>query len=82
MTHPCLLIIDDEPITRHSLEALLTGEGYQLHFAVDGLEGMQKAIELHPDVILLDVMMPAVDGYEVCHRLRCEPSLAEIPILF
>ena len=82
MTQPCLLIIDDEPIARHSLEALLTGEGYQLNFAVDGLEGMQKAIELHPDVILLDVMMPAMDGYEVCHRLRSEPSLAEIPILF
>jgi putative two-component system response regulator len=82
MIQPCILIIDDEPIARHSLEALLTGEGYQLNFAVDGLEGMQKAIDLHPDVILLDVMMPSVDGYEVCHRLRCEPSLAEIPILF
>jgi putative two-component system response regulator len=81
MIQPCLLIIDDEPIARHSLEALLSGEDYQLNFAVDGLEGLQKAIELHPDVILLDVMMPSLDGYEVCHRLRSEPSLAEIPIL-
>jgi putative two-component system response regulator len=82
MTQPILLIVDDDPIVRASLGALLIGEGYQLYFAVDGLEGVQKAIELHPDVILLDVMMPAVDGYEVCHRLRSEPSLQEIPILF
>jgi putative two-component system response regulator len=82
MPPPCLLIIDDEPVARLSLEALLSGEGYELHFSDNGLEGLEMAIDLHPDVILLDVMLPTVDGYEVCHRLRCEPSLAEIPILF
>jgi putative two-component system response regulator len=81
MTQPTLLIIDDEPIARHSVEALLTEEGYQLHFAEDGIVGFQKAVVLQPDVILLDVMMPVMDGYEVCRRLRGEPSLAEIPIL-
>jgi len=82
MPGPCILIIDDEPIARQSLDALLSGEGYELNFALDGSDGFQKAIELHPDVILLDVMLPAVDGYEVCRQLRREPSLAEIPILF
>jgi putative two-component system response regulator len=82
MTQPSILIIDDEPIARQSLEAILSGEGYELNFALDGIDGFQKAIKLHPDVILLDVMLPAVDGYEVCRQLRHEPSLAEIPILF
>jgi putative two-component system response regulator len=82
MSLPCILIIDDEPIARHSMEALLIEEDYQLNFAENGFEGLQKAIDLHPDVILLDVMMPLVDGFEVCQKLRCEPSLSEVPILF
>jgi putative two-component system response regulator len=75
------LIIDDEPVARQSLEALLASEHYCLDFAIDGIEGLAKAVELRPDVILLDVMMPVMDGYEVCQRLRAESVLAEVPIL-
>ena len=71
-----VLIIDDEPITRASLEALLAGEDYDLHFASSGSEGLDKARALQPDAILLDVMMPGMNGYEVCRRLRAEPDLA------
>jgi len=76
-----ILIIDDEVIARESLEALLAGEGYQLEFAVNGPEGLARAGELAPDVILLDVMMPGMDGFEVCRRLRADARLAEVPVL-
>jgi two-component system, cell cycle response regulator len=76
-----VLIIDDEPAAREALEALLAAEGYQLEFAADGLQGLARATELYPDIILLDVMMPGIDGYEVCRRLRVDPVLAEVPVV-
>ncbi|MFZ2098021.1 MAG: response regulator [Anaerolineales bacterium] len=76
-----VLIIDDEPAARESLEALLTAEGYQLEFAMDGIQGLARAAELYPDIILLDVMMPGIDGFEVCRRLREDPILAEVPVV-
>jgi two-component system cell cycle response regulator len=76
-----VLIIDDEPVAREALEALLAAEGYQLEFAVDGLQGLARAAELYPDIILLDVMMPGIDGFEVCRRLRVDPVLAEVPVV-
>jgi len=76
-----VLIIDDEPAAREALEALLAAERYQLEFAVDGLQGLALAAELYPDIILLDVMMPGLDGYEVCSRLREDPILAEVPVV-
>lgn len=76
-----VLIVDDEPIARESLEALLLGEKYELHFAANGLEGLRKAEALHPDAILLDVMMPGMDGFEVCQRLRSDPELEQVAII-
>jgi two-component system cell cycle response regulator len=76
-----VLIIDDEPIARESLEALLAGEDYQLFFAGSGLEGLAMAMALRPDAILLDVMMPGIDGFEVCRRLRADPDLEQIAIV-
>ncbi len=75
-----VLIIDDEPSARDSLDVLLAPQGYRLAFAVDGVEGLQKAAELAPDLILLDVMMPGMDGFEG-RRLRANPRLAEVPIV-
>ena len=76
-----ILIIDDDPIARLTLEALLSDEHYQLLFAANGAEGLAQALSVVPDVILLDVMMPGLDGYEVCRRLRASGKLAEVPIL-
>lgn len=76
-----ILIVDDEPAGRHTLESILDGQGYRLEMASNGLEALEKAGQLLPDVILLDVMMPGMDGFEVCRRLRSDPSLAEIPII-
>ncbi|MBA3533024.1 MAG: response regulator, partial [Ardenticatenales bacterium] len=76
-----ILIVDDEPGGRIVLEGVLISQGYNLAFASDGPEALEKARELAPDLILLDVMMPGMDGYEVCRRLRATPRLAEIPIV-
>jgi cyclic di-GMP phosphodiesterase len=77
-----ILIVDDEPSGREILESILEPEGYQLTLAENGFQAIEKAKALQPDVILLDVMMPGMDGFEVCRRIRDEETLAEIPILF
>jgi two-component system cell cycle response regulator len=76
-----ILIVDDEPVGRDTLEALLVAQGYELAFAGDGLEALAKAQSLTPDLVLLDVMMPDMDGFEVCRRLRADPLLAEVPVI-
>jgi CheY-like chemotaxis protein len=75
-----ILIVDDEPSCREILEALLTEQGYNLAFAGNGAEALAKAKELTPDLILLDVMMPGMDGFEVCRHLRSDSVLAKVPI--
>jgi putative two-component system response regulator len=77
-----ILIIDDEPIARMTLEGLLANEPYDLHFAENGIEGLTMATSIQPDVILLDVMMPNMNGYEVCQIIRSTYTLNEVPILF
>ena len=75
-----ILVIDDDPIERLTLGALLEGDGYQVEMAENGAEGLKKAKDFQPDVILLDVMMPGMDGFEVCRTLRSDPQIAEVPI--
>ena len=76
-----ILIIDDSDAIHDILDTLLTPEGYQLAFAINGAEGLEKANQFMPDLILLDVMMPGMDGFEVCERLRAMSKLAEVPII-
>ena len=76
-----ILIADDEEIHRKTLGILLSNQGYKLVFAKNGREALTLAAKLTPDVILLDVMMPDIDGFEVCLTLRANTSLAEIPII-
>jgi DNA-binding response OmpR family regulator len=76
-----ILIIDDEQSMRATIEILLARENYCLHFAEDGSEGLGKVIDLEPDVILLDVMLPKLDGFQVCKQIRSTPQIAHIPIL-
>ena len=76
-----ILIVDDESVGRETLEAVLFREGYNLAFASDGPEALVKAAQSAPDLILLDVMMPGMDGFEVCRRLRADPLLAEVPVI-
>lgn len=76
-----ILIVDDQPGAREVLKGLLTHPGYSLAFAANGEEALARAAELTPDLILLDVMMPGLDGMEVCRQLRADPFLAEVPVL-
>ena len=76
-----VLIVDDEYAGRETLQSVLEGEGYQLEMAENGMQAIEKAKKLLPDVILLDVMMPGMTGYEVCQRIRSDPEIAEIPII-
>lgn len=76
-----ILIVDDQLSVRNILQALLAKQGYNLAFANNGQEALSQAAELTPDLILLDVMMPDMDGFEVCERLRADPHLAEVPIM-
>jgi signal transduction histidine kinase len=78
---PRILIVDDEQVGRESLHVSLAAQGYDLAFAAGGVEALATAAELVPDLVLLDVMMPGMDGFEVCRRLRADPHLAEVPIL-
>jgi PAS domain S-box-containing protein/putative nucleotidyltransferase with HDIG domain len=76
-----ILIVDDEPFGRETLGTLLGARGYHLAFASNGPDALEQASHLLPDLILLDVMMPGMDGFEVCQRLREDPRLADVPII-
>jgi len=76
-----ILIVDDEYSGRETLESILEGEGYNLVMAENGPQAIAKAKAILPDVILLDVMMPGMTGFEVCERIRNDPQVAEIPII-
>lgn len=76
-----ILIVDDEYSGRETLQSVLEGEGYNLVMAENGPQALAKAKSILPDVILLDVMMPGMTGFEVCERIRNDPQVAEIPII-
>lgn len=76
-----VLIVDDEYSGRETLQSVLEGEGYTLIMAENGPQAIEKAKAYQPDVILLDVMMPGMTGFEVCERIRSDPQVAEIPII-
>ena len=77
-----ILIVDDQPSARETLLSILEPDGYEIRLAENGKKALEEVEEFEPDVILLDVMMPGMDGYEVCERIRGNPKTAEIPILF
>ncbi|MCX6068861.1 MAG: response regulator [Chloroflexi bacterium] len=79
-TQPSILVIDDEVVIRDTLEMLLSNE-YRLYFAENGVDGFLLALQMQPDIMLLDVMMPRMDGFEVCQRVRATPILADMPII-
>lgn len=76
-----ILVVDDEAIVRLTVESLLADRNVELLFATNGKEGLELARQSLPDAILLDIMMPDMDGYEVCRQIRSIPELAEVPII-
>ncbi len=78
---PLVLIVEDDPTVSGLLETLMHMEGYETLTAKDGLEGLIKAEFRHPSLILLDVMMPNVDGERVLDELQAKPEFATVPVL-
>ncbi|MCI0395224.1 MAG: response regulator [Chloroflexi bacterium] len=76
-----VLIVDDQPMMRETIAMMLAKQAYRLEFAENGEEALKKAAQLIPDLVLLDIMMPGMDGFEVCRRLRAHPILAHVPII-
>ena len=78
--HKKILAVDDNPNNTAIMEELF-GEHYDLRTATNGNDAIEIALEFEPDLILLDIMMPGMDGYEVCRQLRKYPSLSETRII-
>lgn len=79
---PKVLVVDDDRAIQQLLEVNLELEGYDVAKAIDGAEALAMVVTFQPDIILLDVMMPKMDGREVCRRLKADPSTADLPVVF
>ncbi len=77
-----VLIVDDTPRNIQVLGTILKDQGYQINVAQNGLQALDVVTKVTPDIILLDVMMPELDGFETCKRLKENPDTAEIPVVF
>ena len=76
-----ILVVEDDPSALRLIQYTLQYEGYQVLTATNGLAGLKKAQSEEPDLVILDVMLPGMDGFEICHRLRGDPQTAGLPIL-
>jgi diguanylate cyclase len=76
-----LLLVEDDAVSRKLMELILNKEGYEMITASNGLEGLRKARLESPALLILDVMLPGLDGFEICYRLRNDPATANLPIL-
>ena len=76
-----ILIVDDEATQRILTRDTLEQEGFRVEEASNGEEGLNRIREMRPDLVLLDVMMPGMDGFEVCRRVRTDPAISEIPVI-
>lgn len=77
-----ILVIEDDEIVSKTIERVLRGDEFKVSVAKSGVEGLQAAHRYVPDLVVLDVIMPGMDGYTVCREMRADPLLAEVPILF
>jgi len=81
MSRGKVLVVDDEEYIQHILNFSFGAEGYDVVTAADGEEAIKKAKSEKPDIIVLDIMMPKMDGYEACKRLKTDPSTKSIPVI-
>jgi two-component system alkaline phosphatase synthesis response regulator PhoP len=76
-----ILIVDDVPQNVELMQAYLETLNCTVHVAVDGIDALEKVPKVNPDLVLLDIMMPRMSGFEVCRRLKASPQTREIPII-
>ena len=77
-----ILIIDDAPANIQTLSSILKERGYNINIATNGRQGLEVLERIRPDLILLDIMMPEMDGFETCKRIKASTAWREIPIVF
>src|SRR5688572_18678319 len=77
-----ILVVDDTPANIQTLTAILKDQGYQLSVATNGRQALEVIEKVHPDLVLMDVMMPEMDGYEACRQIKASPSWRDLPIIF
>lgn len=78
---PLILVVDDSEDNRDVYAQYLLFSGFRVEMAVDGLEAVEKASSLHPDLIVMDLAMPRLDGWEATRRIKGEPSTSRIPVI-
>jgi DNA-binding response OmpR family regulator len=81
MKHKKILIADDNENIREALTYLLEDEGYALSLAKDGAEALRKVREVSPDILFLDIMMPEINGYDVCRTIKNDPDLKKTYVI-
>src|SRR5436309_4743020 len=79
---PTILVVDDTPANLDMLSALLEEQGYEVLAAASGELALRIVAQSRPDLVLLDVMMTGIDGYETCRQLKSLPEMAALPVLF
>jgi DNA-binding response OmpR family regulator len=77
-----VLVVDDDPVIVRLLEVNLSLDGYEVETATRGEQALERATETSPDLLILDVMMPGLDGWDTCRRLREQPRFADTPVVF
>ncbi|MFV8816525.1 response regulator transcription factor [Haliea sp. E17] len=77
-----VLVVDDSPDSLSMINAALEQEGYTVLIALEGRQALAIASKIHPDIILLDAIMPALDGFDTCRILKADPHLADVPVIF
>ena len=82
MSAGIVMVVDDEPINIEILAVILEQDPYEVVFATSGERALELVPTARPDLILLDVMLPGIDGYTVCERLKRDPATAGIPVIF
>lgn len=76
-----VLVVDDDPVIQRLLRVNFEMEGYEVLVAVDGVDGLERARAEHPDIVVLDIMMPRMSGLDVAKSLKADPDTASIPVL-
>lgn len=80
-TH-AVLVVDDDPLNLSVMHTALNSAGYMTYAANSGYQALNMTSDIKPDLVLLDVVMPGIDGFEVCRRLKADPSTIDIPVIF
>jgi twitching motility two-component system response regulator PilH len=76
-----ILLVEDSQTEREYLAEILASHGIEVTVACDGIEALEQMVDLSPDLILLDIVMPRMNGYEVCRRLKSNPKTKDVPVI-